>query len=145
MLLWVFVIHISVRMTIHVIMGFCHAHLCTNYYPYYFRISSCTSLYELLSMLLWVFVMHIFVRMTIHILMGFRHVHLCTNDYPYYSCMGLEGKGIGTIVNDDEVNDRKVNDRVVNDTSDPCTMCMTKIYNNMESRSYKVVHGKNIY
>ena len=65
MFLWVFVMHISVRMTFH------------------FWFSSCTSLYEWLSILLWVFVMHISVRMTIHILIGFCHAHLCTNDYPF--------------------------------------------------------------
>ena len=68
--LWVFVMHISVRMTIHIIlMGFCHVHVCTNDYPF-----PCV----------WVFVMHIPVRMTINFFsMGFRHAHLCTNDYPF--------------------------------------------------------------
>ena len=32
--LWVFVMHIFVRMTIHILMGFRHAHLCTNDYPF---------------------------------------------------------------------------------------------------------------
>ena len=58
---------ISVQMTIKSILGFHHAHLCTNDDPYYYGF----------------FVMHISVRMTIHILMGFRHAHICTNDYPY--------------------------------------------------------------
>ena len=70
--------HISVRMTIRIILDFCHAYFCTNDYPYYFRFWSCTSLYEWLSMLFLVFVMHISIRMTIH---WFFHAHLCTNDY----------------------------------------------------------------
>ena len=46
--------------------------------------SSCTCLYEWVSIFLWVFVLYMFVRMTIYIiLMGFRHVHVCTNDYPF--------------------------------------------------------------
>ena len=72
--LWVFVMYMFVRMTIHIIVdGF----------------SSCTFLYEWLSISFdWVFVTYMFARMTIHILMGFRHVHVCTDDYPYY-CYGL--------------------------------------------------------
>ena len=73
-LFWVFVMHISVRMTIHSIIDFRHAHLCTNDYPYSFGIDS---------------VMHIFVWMTIHTLVSFCHALLCTNDYPYYFCMGF--------------------------------------------------------
>ena len=57
--------HMFVQMTIHILMGFRHAHVCTNDYSYL------------------VLVMHMFVRMTIHILMGFCHAHLCTNDYPF--------------------------------------------------------------
>ena len=72
--------HISVRIIIHIILGFRHAHLCTNYYPCYYGISSCTSLYEWLSLLLCVFVMHIFVWMTIHILMVFAS---CTSLYEW--------------------------------------------------------------
>ena len=89
---WVFVMHIFVRMTIHIPMGFCHVHLCTNDYPYYYCMgfrhahlctndypcsygfSSCTSLYEWLS---------------ISLCMGFRHAHFCTNDNPYSFCMGF--------------------------------------------------------
>ena len=86
-----FVMHISVRMTIHKCF-FHHAYLCTNYYLYYFWFSSFTYLYEWLSFFL-VFVMHIFVWMTIHIILGFRHVQLCTNEYPFYflfsSCTSL--------------------------------------------------------
>ena len=83
---WVFVMHISVRMIIHILIGFCHAHLFTNDYPYYFRcrhvhlctneypyytgILSCTFMYEWLSIFLLVFVMHISLRMTIHIILG---------------------------------------------------------------------------
>ena len=101
--------HISVRMTIHIIIDFCHAPLCTNYYQYSYGFLSCTSLYKWKSILLWFFVIHIFVRMTIHILMdfccayvcsndypysnGFCHAHFCTNDYPYSygfsSCISL--------------------------------------------------------
>ena len=74
--------HFSVQMTMHILMGFRHVHLCTKDYA-------------------GVFVMHISVRMTIHILFvfysfctflyewlsisfckDFRHAHFCTNDYP---------------------------------------------------------------
>ena len=57
---------------------------CPYYYMFLYGFSSCTCLYEWLSIFLWVFVVYMFVRMTIHInLMGFRHVHVCTNDYPF--------------------------------------------------------------
>ena len=113
---WVFVMHIFVRMTIHILMGFCNVHLCTNDYPYYsfmvFRhvdlctndypyshgFSSCTSLYKWLSISLCMgFVMHSSVRMTIHFFwMDFLHVHFCTNDYHFFlngfsSCTFLYG------------------------------------------------------
>ena len=110
---------LNVHISICFCMGFCHAHFCTNDYPYYscmgfrhahfctndypysygfssctslyewlsilflYGFSSCTSLYEWLSIFLWIFVMHIFVWMTIHIIMGFHHAHLFPNDYPY--------------------------------------------------------------
>ena len=46
--------------------------------------SSCTCLYERLSIFSWIFFMYIFVRMTIHFfLIDFRHVQVCTNDYPF--------------------------------------------------------------
>ena len=68
-LVWVFVMYISVRMTIHNLMGFRHAHLCTYDYPF-----PCVG----------VFVMHISVRMTtISFWMGFRHAHFCVNDFRY--------------------------------------------------------------
>ena len=98
---WVFVMYMFVRMTIHISMGFRHVHVCTNDYPYF---------------CIWVFVMHIsvqmtiyplllngfssmdmFVRMTIHFFwIGFRYVHVCTNDYPFLlngfsSCTFLYG------------------------------------------------------
>ena len=84
-LLWVFVMYIFVQRTIHNLLYFRHAHLCTNKYSYFFSFLSCTSLYEQISILflygfssytslykwlyifLWVFVIHIFVRMNIHI------------------------------------------------------------------------------
>ena len=93
---------LNVHISICFCLGFRHAHLCTNYYPYYscmgfrhallctndchilmgFRHAQfCTNDYPFLCV--WVFVMHIFVRMTIHIHMGFRHGHFCTNDYSY--------------------------------------------------------------
>ena len=65
---WVFVMHVSVRMTIHFFVhGFCLAHFCTNYYPYSYVFSSFKFLYEWLSIffLNWFLVMYIFVRMTI--------------------------------------------------------------------------------
>ena len=99
-LVYVFVIHNSLRMTIHIIFGFCHEQLCMNDYPYYFCFTSrtylykwlsilflflsCTSLYEWVSIIFLVFVMHISVRMSINNIFGFRHAHLCSTDYPYY-------------------------------------------------------------
>ena len=83
----VFVMHSSVQMTIHIIFGFRHAHLCKNDYPYYFWLYSCTYLYKLRSILFLVFVMHISVQMTILIIFSFRHAHVCTNNYPY--CFGF--------------------------------------------------------
>ena len=90
--------HISVRMNIHILMGFCHAHLFTNDYQYcscmvssqahfctlfLYGFLSCTFLYEWLSIFLWFFVMHIFVRMTIHFLVyGFLS---CTFLYEWLS------------------------------------------------------------
>ena len=44
-------IHISVLMTIHILLGYRNAHMCTNDYPYSYRFSSCTSLYKWLSIL----------------------------------------------------------------------------------------------
>ena len=49
-------------------MGFRHAHFCTNYYPYSYGFSSCTFLYEWLSIFIWAIVMHISVRMTTHLI-----------------------------------------------------------------------------
>ena len=67
---WVFVMHNFVRMTINILMGFRHVHVCTNDYPF-----PCA----------WVFVMHISVQMTIHLFwIGFRHAHFCTNDYHFF-------------------------------------------------------------
>ena len=69
LVVWVFVMHISVRMTIHIHMVFRHAHFCTNDYPYFFNgFSSCTFLNEWLPITLF---------------MGSRHAHFCTNDYPF--------------------------------------------------------------
>ena len=47
----VFVMHISIRMTFHIITDFRHAHLCTNEYLYSFGFSPCTSLYKWLFMI----------------------------------------------------------------------------------------------
>ena len=58
--------HLFVRMTIYSLMGFRHAYLYTNDYPFLD------------------FVIHILLRMTIHIIIGCRHAHLCTNDYPFF-------------------------------------------------------------
>ena len=87
-----FVMHIFVRMTIRIHMGFRLAHFCTNDYPCSFLMGFrhahfCTNDYPFLCV--WVFVMHISVRMTIHIHMGFRHRHFCMNDYPYSFWMGF--------------------------------------------------------
>ena len=102
---WVFVLYMFVRMTIHILMGFRHVHVCTNDYPHYCvwvfvmhisvqmtihsflnGFSSCTRLYEWLPFLcVLVFIMHISVRMTIHFFwIGFRHGHVCTNDYHFF-------------------------------------------------------------
>ena len=68
---WVFVMHISVRMTSHIHMGFRHAHFCTYDYPYCFCIGFrhahfCTNDYPFLCV--WVYVMYNSVRMTVHII-----------------------------------------------------------------------------
>ena len=66
---WFFVMYMFVRMTIHILMGFRHVHVCTNDYSYYsYGFSSCTSLYEWQS---------------ISLCMDFCHAHFCTNDYPF--------------------------------------------------------------
>ena len=69
--------HISVQMTLHIIIYLLHAHICTNDFTYYYWFSSCTSLYKWLSILFFIFC----------------HAHICTNDYPYYflfsSCTSL--------------------------------------------------------
>ena len=67
---WVFVMHIFLRMTIHILMYFRHVHVCTNDYPYFYGFLSCTCLYEWLS---------------IFLCMGFHYAHFCTNDYPFLS------------------------------------------------------------
>ena len=59
---------LNVHINICFCMGFCHAYLCTNDYPYSYGFLSCTSLYEWLS---------------ISLCMGFRHAYFCTNDYPF--------------------------------------------------------------
>ena len=64
-LVYCFIMHNSVRTNINIIIGFCHAHLCTNDYPFYFWFSSWTSLHEWLSLFIY-FVMHMLVRMTLH-------------------------------------------------------------------------------
>ena len=65
---WIFVLYISVRMTTFSFwMDFRHIHFCTDDYPFLLNgFSSCTCLYEWLSISLW---------------MGFRHVYFCTDDY----------------------------------------------------------------
>ena len=69
--LWVFVMHIFVRMTIHISfwMGFCHAYSCTNDYSYSYGFLSWTWFYEWISILF---------------LNGFCHAHFSTNDYPFF-------------------------------------------------------------
>ena len=68
---WVFVMYISVRMTIHFFwMGFRHVHVCTNSYPI-----PCEC----------IVVIYISVRMTtISLCMDCRHLHFCTNDYHFF-------------------------------------------------------------
>ena len=86
-LVLVFLMHISVRMTIHILIGFRHAHLCTKNYPFlcgsvfFIHISLRMTIHILFVL---VFVLHIYVRFTIHILIGFRQAHLCTNDYEFF-------------------------------------------------------------
>ena len=102
---WVFVMYMSVRMTIHISIAFLHIHVCTNDYSYYCvwffvthisvqmtiyllllnGISSCTCLYEWLSIFFWIGFPHVHVLgMTIRFFSkDFRHVHVCTNDYPF--------------------------------------------------------------
>ena len=105
---WVFVMHISVQMTINYFwMGFRHVHDCTNDYPFILKgvfvmhisvpmtihlfwkgISSCTCLYEWLSISFeWAFIMYMFVRMTINFLVnGFSS---CTCFYKWL-CISFE-------------------------------------------------------
>ena len=68
-LVWVFVMHMFVRMTIDIIVA----------WVFVMYISVRLSIHILIG-----FVMYMFVRMTIHFFwMGFRHVHVYTNDYPF--------------------------------------------------------------
>ena len=70
---WVFVMYIFVRMTIHILMDFRHVHVCTNDYPYYSCIGFChvhVCMNDYSFPCVWVFVMHIYVRMTIHFLVN---------------------------------------------------------------------------
>ena len=110
--------HIYVQMnTISLCMGLRHAHFCTDDFHILLGFSSCTSLYEWLSILflygfssctylyewlsifLWVFVMHIFVRMTIHFLVyGFSS---CTFLYEWLSILFLYGVSSCTFCTND--------------------------------------------
>ena len=100
---WIFVMHISVGMTVHFFVnGFSsctclykwlsislwiciyHVLVCTNDYPFPLnRFSSCTFLYEWLPIIFeWIFVMHVSVRMTtISFWMDCRHARFCAHDY----------------------------------------------------------------
>ena len=75
-LLYVFVMYNSVRMTFHISTCFFHAQLCTNDYPYYNNFLSCTSLYKWLSISLNVFVMHVSLRMIILFPIYFQFVSI---------------------------------------------------------------------
>ena len=85
---WAFVMRIFVRMTVHILMNFRHVRVCTNDYQFpcvqvfvkaHFctndyqillnRFTSCTCLYEWLS---------------ISLCIGFLHEHFCTNNHPYH-------------------------------------------------------------
>ena len=121
--LLVFMMHISVRMTIPIHISFPHAHFCTYDYPYSFWMGFrhahfCKN--DCSFLCIRVFVMHISVRMTINFIvygfsswiflyewlsilcvngfssstflyewlsislwMDFRHSNFCTNDFPY--------------------------------------------------------------
>ena len=57
--------HISAQMTIRIILGFRHAHMCMNHYPL-------------------VFVMHIFVRMTILFPIYFQCVSVKREYFLYF-------------------------------------------------------------
>ena len=69
-LVWVFFMYISVGMTIHILMGFRHVHLCTNDYKiilvWFFRV--CNSLQRVNSMVQWRIINDIIMYM------GFYHV-----------------------------------------------------------------------
>ena len=89
---WVFVMHITVRMNIHFfVYGFSS---CTFLYKWlsislcigFFHAHFCTNDYPFLCV--WDFVMHIFVRMTIHIHMVFCQ---CTFLYKWLSVFFLNG------------------------------------------------------
>ena len=80
---WVFVMSMFVRMTIHIRMGFHHVHICTDDYPFLLNsFPSCKFLYGWLPYHFeWIFVIYISVRMTtISFWMDCRHLHFCTND-----------------------------------------------------------------
>ena len=77
---------LNVHINICFCMGFRHAHLCTNDHPCSYGFSSCTSLYEWLSILfLYGFssCKCLYEWLPISLWMGFRHVHVCTNYYPF--------------------------------------------------------------
>ena len=67
-----------VQMNVHISIGFCHVHLCTNDYLYYFRFSSCKYLYKWLSIL---FLIFLCTSVYEWLYRAFCHAHLCTNDY----------------------------------------------------------------
>ena len=102
---WVFVMHISVRMTkISFWMDCLHLHFCTNDYHFFsiycrrlhfctndyhfflYGFLSCTFLYEWLPFLFeWIVVIYISVRLTtISFWMECRHFYFCKNDYHFF-------------------------------------------------------------
>ena len=84
---WIFVMHISVRMTTIYFWMDCRHYIFVRMTTISFLtgLSSCIFLYEWLpSLFEWIIVMHIPVRMTtISFWMDFRHAHFCTNYYHF--------------------------------------------------------------
>ena len=70
-----------------IIMGFRHAHLCTNDYPYSYGFSSCTYLYKWLSIFFLIGFFSscslLYEWISISFCNNIRHAHFCTNDYRY--------------------------------------------------------------
>ena len=73
-------------------MGFCHAHLCTNDYLYYFGFSTCTFCtndYPCYSCTGFCDADLFTNYYPYHSSFCFHNAQVCTNDFSYYSCLGF--------------------------------------------------------